>query len=66
MMNPMDVGFANLPQEAYEKFSLAVGATYEYGDWTPKAWFYIIVLIATGLIFYLMAILNMTRKNKRY
>lgn len=66
MADGMSKGFANLPHSALTGFKEHVGVTFLYGDWHPKAWFHILVLLGTGIVFYLCAILNMSRKVKKY
>ncbi len=66
MGEAMAEGFADLPETALTEFKNTVGVTFEYGDWKPEMWFHIVVLIATGIVFYLLAIINMSRKAKKY
>ena len=66
MADGMAIGFANLPDSALVEFQNKVGVTFEYGNWCPEAWFYVLVLIGTGILFYLLAIINMSRKPKNY
>lgn len=66
MTDGMVEGFADLPAVARTEFEETVGVTFQYGDWQPELWFHIVVLIGTGILFYLLAILNMSRKAKKY
>lgn len=66
MADGMVEGFADLPAVARTEFEETVGVTFQYGDWQPELWFHIVVLIGTGILFYLLAILNMSRKAKKY
>ncbi len=66
MGSAMATGFADLPNEALSEFENTVGATFTYGDWIAQPWLHILVLVGTGVIFYLLAILNMSRKAKKY
>ena len=66
MGDAMTTGFADLPESALTEFKDTVGVIFEYGDWNPEPWFHVLVLIGTGIIFYLLAILNMSRKAKKY
>ncbi|CDZ23528.1 ABC-2 type transporter [[Clostridium] cellulosi] len=66
MGKAMDTGFANLPASSYDKFKLDLGVTYKYGDWVAEPWLHIAVLIATGIIFYAFALLNISRKRNQY
>jgi multidrug/hemolysin transport system permease protein len=66
MGDAMTTGFADLPESALMEFKNTVGITFEYGQWTSKSWFHILVLVVTGVIFYILAIKNMSRKVKKY
>lgn len=59
-------GFADLPAQALTEFKETTGVTFRYGDWQPEMWFHILVLVGTGILFYLLAIINMSRKAKKY
>jgi multidrug/hemolysin transport system permease protein len=56
--------FANAPAEAVLSFNEMMGVTYTFGNYTTDAATSIIVLLATALVFYGLAILNISRKNK--
>lgn len=66
MADGMAAGFADLPASALTEFKNTVGVTFEYGSWTPGVWFHIVVLVGTGVLFYLLAIISMSRKAKKY
>ncbi len=66
MADGMHKGFENLPHGVLTGFKEHVGVNFVYGTWHPKAWFHILVLVGTGLVFYLLAIINMSRKVKNY
>lgn len=66
MGDAMDAGFATLPDLARTEFQTEIGVTFDYGSWTAEPWFHILVLVATGLLFYLLAIISMSRKAKKY
>lgn len=66
MADGMATGFADLPDTALTEFQNKVGVTFEYGNWKPEVWFHVLVLIGTGIVFYLLAIINMSRKAKKY
>lgn len=66
MADGMASGFANLPDTALAEFKNEVGVIFEYGQWKPEAWFHVLILLGTGVIFYLLAIINMSRKVKKY
>jgi multidrug/hemolysin transport system permease protein len=66
MADGINSGFSDLSDNVLTEFLNQVGATFEYGDWKPKMWFHVSVLIVTGILFYLLAIINMSRKAKKY
>ncbi len=66
MADGMAAGFANLSDTALTGFQSKVGVTFEYGDWNPEVWFQVLVLIGTGIVFYLLAIIYMPRKAEKY
>ena len=66
MADGMTSAFTDLPDAVFTQFKSKVGVTFEYGGWHPEAYFHILVLVATGVIFYIFAIINMSRKAKKY
>lgn len=66
MADGMAAGFANLPDAALTEFQKKVGVVFEYGDWTAEPWLHILVLVGTAVVFYILAIINMSRKAKKY
>ncbi len=66
MGDGMAAGFANLPDSALADFQNKVGVTFQYGTKVPGAWLHVTVLAVTGIVFYLLAIVNMSRKAKKY
>ena len=66
MADGMATGFADLADTAQNEFQNQLGVTFQYGDWKPEAWFHVLVLLGTGILFYLLAIINMSRKTKKY
>lgn len=66
MGKAIDAGFANLPASSYNDFKLELGVTFKYGDWVSEPWLHIVVLVATGIIFYVLALLSLSRKRKHY
>lgn len=66
MGDAMDAGFAELPELQRTVFEKEVGVTFDYGDWTAEPWLHILVLVGTGILFYLLAIVSMSRKAKKY
>ncbi len=71
MGDAMDAGFVLSDDIPYPdifraEFEKEVGVVFEYGDWMPEPWFHVLVLVATGVVFYLLAIIGMSRKAKKY
>ncbi|TCZ75804.1 ABC transporter permease [Paenibacillus albiflavus] len=64
MEQSMADAFANAPAEVSKSFQETMGVTYSFGDFTVSPLMSILVLLATTVIFYLLAILNLSRKNK--
>lgn len=62
----MAAGLGDVPDVILDKFQEEVGATFTYGSWTAEPWFHILVLVVSGIIFYLLAIVSMSRKAKKY
>lgn len=61
---PLSEAFAGAPAETLIEFEKMLGITYYFGDYKVTAWTSILVLIATTVICFGLAVLNMTRKNK--
>lgn len=66
MGDAMTLGFDGLPETALAEFKTMTGVTFEYGGWWPGLWFHLAILIGTGVVFYLLAIISMSRKAKKY
>lgn len=66
MAEGMASGFSDLPATALIEFKNKLGVTFEYGAWKPGVEFHILILLATGIVFYFLAIINMSRKAKKY
>ena len=65
MAKGLEEGFADLPASALNEFREQIGVTFRYGDWQPEMWFHVAVLVGTGILFYLLAIINMSRKSRK-
>lgn len=57
--------FASLPAAQRAGFEEELGVRFVYGGTTAPAWVSLVVLAGTGVVFYLLAILNMSRKRKK-
>ena len=58
--------FAQLPEQALTEFEEQMGVTFWYGQWEAAWWVHALVLLATGVVFYLLAILKMSRRLRQY
>lgn len=63
MEKPMSVSFQNASPEAVESFSKSMGVTFQFGDTTAGVPAGIIVLIATAVVYYGLAVLNISVKK---
>lgn len=57
-------GFKGAPVEAVSGFKEMLGVNFTFGDYEVSVWVSILILIGTGILFYILAILNMRRKSK--
>ncbi len=64
MEAPMNAIFAGAPSDVIADFNHEMGVTFTYGDFTPGSEFSVLVLVVTAVLFYGLAILNLSRKNK--
>jgi multidrug/hemolysin transport system permease protein len=65
MEQPMEITFAGVPQEYVTDFQSEMGVILQYGDYTADVWVHIAVLIATVIVFYGLAIFNVSRKKAK-
>lgn len=61
---PMELSFAGAPAEAAQEFKLDMGVIYQFGDTTTTIGGSILVLVGTAVLFYLLSIGLMARKNR--
>lgn len=61
---PIKLSFSGAPSSVIDSFNLNMGNYYKFGDFTTSIKVSVIVLILTTVIFYILAILNISRKNK--
>ena len=64
MKDAMASGFADLPASTLTEFKETVGVVFIYGDWQAEPWLHMTVLAGTGVVFYLLAILVISKRNK--
>lgn len=64
MEKPMEVSFAGAPASLVTKFKENMGIVYNYNGYTAEAWVHVLVLVLTGVVFFLLALWNVMRKSK--
>lgn len=64
MTDTLAASFAGAPQAAVSDFQSLMGVTYTYGGYTMEPWAHLLVLVATALAFFLLAVWNVSRKKK--
>jgi len=64
MSVPMAEAFKGAPQSYIDSFNSTMGVTYQFGNQTISASTSIFILVGTAVVFYGLAILNISRKNK--
>jgi multidrug/hemolysin transport system permease protein len=65
MEAPMSKAFTNAPAEAIINFKKMMGVTFFFGDKGLSPLMNILVLIATGVVFLVLAIINMSVKKRQ-
>lgn len=61
---PMSRTFDGAPAEAVSDFEQLMGVTYQFGDTTAPQWASLLVLLGTGMLFFVLAMVSMARKRK--
>lgn len=64
MEGPMATTFANVPEQYIASFKESMGINFVFGDTVVTPLASIIILICTGLVFYGLSIINLSRKKK--
>jgi multidrug/hemolysin transport system permease protein len=65
MEESIKTGFAGIPAEYLTEFKEMMGVYYKFGDYKVSNTVSIIILVVTGIIFYLLAVLSMSRKTDK-
>ena len=65
MEAPMAAGFKNIPAEAVSSFKQSMGVVYYFNGKEISPLVSILILIATGLLFYALAVIKMSIKKKQ-
>jgi multidrug/hemolysin transport system permease protein len=64
MQAPMDKVFAGAPAAQVESFKVSMGVVYQFDNQLTGPWFSVIVLAATAILFFLLAMINVSRKRR--
>lgn len=64
MERPMEIAFADAPQTVVTEFKTELGVHFQYGEETSTIALCIAVLVVTAVVFYALALLNISRKRK--
>lgn len=64
MADPIAASFSGLPQEAETGFKTLMGVTYNFGDTNVTPLMSILILIGTGILFFALSIIKISRKKK--
>ena len=60
---PMDTAFTGAPQQALDEFNSMMGVSYKLGDFTVTPLMSIAFLALTGILFYGLAMMRMSKKR---
>jgi len=60
----MSIAFKNAPEQAITGFKQAMGIVYYFGSKELSPLVNILVLIATGIVFYALAVIKISVKRK--
>jgi multidrug/hemolysin transport system permease protein len=64
MKVPMSVTFANVPAEYVQEFEEELGVTLSFGNSTVSPAVSIAILVVSGALFFILAAINMSRKER--
>lgn len=65
LVDPIKVSFNNLPIEYLNGFKESVGVVFKIGDFTFEPIHHIVYMIAITIIFFILAVLNLSRTSKQ-
>ena len=63
MENALQTSFAGVPAQYLEGFEERMGVTFSFGGTVISPWVSVIILAATAVVFFALAILNMSKKR---
>ncbi|MEF2248438.1 MULTISPECIES: ABC transporter permease [unclassified Paenibacillus] len=61
---PMELSFSGADEQAVNSFQLDMGVHYQFGSFSTNTVMSITYLLITMVVFYLLALMNIARKNK--
>lgn len=64
MTDTLAASFTGAPQTAVQEFESMLGVTYTFGNYTMEPWAHLLILAGTALVFFLLAVWNVSRKKK--
>lgn len=65
METPIAYSFAGIPESHVADFKELTGVSLVYGEYTATPLVHLLVLVGTGLLFFTLAVLNISRKSKK-
>ena len=66
MMNaPMSIAFKNAPAQTVDSFKQTMGIVYSFNGKEISPLICILILVATGIVFYVLAVVKMSIKKKQ-
>lgn len=65
MDEPIKNSFEGIPKDVLLGFKEQLGVTFKYGDYIANTWIHIGVLVLTAILFYGLAIFNLSRKKNK-
>lgn len=65
MKRQMAASFASIPEGYLTEFKEMVGITYSYGDYTATPFVHILVLLGTTVLFFMLALLSVSKKRNQ-
>lgn len=64
MANPISIAFEGIPLEYATEFKEMLGVTFSFGDVTISPIIGIVILVVTAVVFFALAVINISRKKK--
>lgn len=65
MEQTVQEAFSGAPHQAAESFQESMGVVYKIGGVTVTAWMSVAILAGTAVLFYLLAVINLSSKRKK-